>query len=59
MVNSKKEKKLDGVWRSKAGRRPERVPRRHKTFWVSEAEIWVITEYLLRNRANDPVDEEE
>lgn len=46
-----------GGWRKNAGRKPDRVKRRHKTFWVSEDEEKQINEFLLRNRVNDPKDE--
>lgn len=62
MVNDKKvsgkEKRKRGGWRPRAGRKPSQVVRRHKTFWVSDEEEKKITEYLLSNRINDPVDEE-
>ncbi len=62
MVNDKKSKREGkrkrGGWRPRAGRKPSQVVRRHKTFWVSDEEEKKITEYLLRNRINDPVDEE-
>ena len=62
MVNDKKSKREGkrkrGGWRPRAGREPSQVVRRHKTFWVSDKEEKKITEYLLSNRINDPVDEE-
>ena len=45
--------KQRGGWRKNAGRKPERVKRKHKTFWVSDEEAKNIKEYLLRNRVNE------
>lgn len=42
-----------GGWRANAGRKPDKIKRRHKTFWVSDEEAEKIKEYLLRNRIND------
>ena len=46
-----------GGRRSNAGRKCNRVPRSHRTYWVSEAEHRFICEYLLKNRINDPPEE--
>lgn len=47
-------RKQRGGWRVKAGRRRGKVPRRHRTIWVSDEEYEHVQEYLFHNRANDP-----
>lgn len=52
-IRKQEQKTKHGGWRKNAGRKPERVKRKHKTFWVSDEEAKKIKEYLLRNRVNE------
>lgn len=62
MTNIKEErteikKGARGGARAKAGRKPLRVRRTHRTYWASEEEHAFIREYLLQNRIHDPLEE--
>jgi len=55
--DKQKRKTAHGGWRSNAGRKRNKVTRRHHTYWASDEEHRYIREYLLKNRANDPPEE--